>query len=449
MKSIRIGTGAGGCTFERLEPCADLVERGNLDYLVFECLSERTLASAQKEKLQNKELGYNPMLEVRMRRFLKPCVEQGIKIVSNMGAANTLYAVRKIAEIATELGISHLKIGYVLGDDITDSIHDFDAEPLYDSDGLLGDLSNVISANVYFGSDGIVEALNAGAQVVVTGRVVDVALFTGPIFHEFPEFTKSADKRGQAILLGHLMECNAQVSGGYFYDPYKKEIENLENIGFPIAEMSESGDFVISKLPETGGLVSVDTCKEQLLYEINDPSNYIGPDGIADFGNVHFEAVGSDAVAAMGATSRPAPATYKVNVGYLDGFKGIGEVSYAGPGCLERAQAIAQAVQKRWDIAGLTLDRTKVSIIGYNSVFGDKIAEQFAPKDLLEVRVRFAVHAYNRLQVELANRETMCLSINGAAGSAGTETRVEEVLAIDNIIIPRNCVEYSIGIWEV
>lgn len=445
MKKIRIGVGAGGCPYERLEPTLDLIERGNLDYLIFETLSERGIIDMHKIKRSNPEKGYNPMLKIRMEKMLKKAKEKNIKIISNMGGANTPAAIREIKRIAEEQEIHGLKIAMVYGDDITESIKQYDDVPLWDrKDKKLGDLEEIISANVYFGADGIVEALDMGADIVITGRVVDAALFVGPIRHEFGFKNEETEKMGQAILLGHLLECNAQVTGGYYLDPGYKDIENMAEIGFPIAEMDETGSFFITKLENSGGTVNVDVCKEQLLYEIKNPAEYIIPDGIADFSHVKFEQIEKDKVLATGANIKGIPDTYKVNVGYLGGYIGVGENSYGGLNSLNRARAVAEAIVKRWDIIGIKPQEYRVDYIGYNSLYGDKIAQVMSDGNCPEVRLRIAVRTDNEEDAILLIREVQCLYINGAAGSAGITSNVQRVVGVENIIIPRADVEYGV-----
>ena len=448
-KKIRIGTGSGGCSVERLEPACDLIYRGNIDYLIFECLSERTMAEAQKQKLEDPALGYNSMLEIRMRKMLKPAFERHIKIVSNMGAANPEAAVARIRDIAGELGLHGLKIARVFGDDITDRLDRYGEMPLYDTPGKLKDLPDIISGNVYLGADGIRRALDEGADVVITGRVADPSLFVGPVCHELGFTADEPEKMGQAILLGHLMECNAQITGGYFADPGYKDLENIDQLGFPIAEMDETGAFTITKLDGTGGAINKDVCKEQLLYEIGDPSAYITPDGIADFSKVRITEVEKDKILLEGARAKKAPDTYKVNIGYYDSYMGIAEISFGGLNSLKRARLVADAVQKRWETIGVKPLERHISYIGYNSLYGDKIAELMSDGVCPEVRLRIAVRTDNRNDAVLLNHEVQCLYINGAAGNAGIEARVSRVLAVNNILIPKNDVEACVRMEEV
>lgn len=447
MKKIRIGVGSGGCAVERMEPALDLIERGNIDYLIFECLSERTVAEAQQRRLSDPRKGYNEMLQIRMKKMLKRAKEKNIKIVSNMGGANTAEAVKEIVRIAYEQELDGVKIAMVSGDDIVNKIHMYDDLPLWNSEGTVGSLENIISANIYLGADGIKEALDMGADVVITGRVADPSLFVGPIQHEFN--IENTQQLGQAILLGHLLECCAQITGGYYVDPGMKNLENLEKIGFPIAEIDESGIFTITKLPGTGGAVNIDICKEQLLYEITDPRAYITPDGVADFGNVRFEQIEEDVVRVSGAMAKQKPETYKVNIGYTDCYQGVAEISYGGLNSLNRARLVADVIQKRWDIIGVTPLESRIEYIGYNSLYGDKIAAEMSDGKCPEVRLRVSVRTKTEEEAIALNHETQCLYINGAAGGAGISATVRRVISVESVIIPRDGNEYHVGMEEV
>lgn len=437
MKTIRIGTGSGGCSYERMEPAVELAEKGDIDYLVFECLSERTMSDAQREKLADPTRGYNSMLQERMERFLPLMAERGFKIVSNMGGANTPAAVEEIARIARELGV-HVKIAMVSGDDILDRAERYRDTPLFRGEGALGDLPNLLSANVYLGADSIREALDEGADIVITGRVADVSLFMGPILHEFNWTSSDRDKIGQGLLLGHLMECCGQLTGGYYADPGYKDVPGLHRLGHPIAEIAEDGSLAFTKVEGSGGLVCVDICKEQMLYEIGDPAHYLTPDGIADFSQVTFEQAGPNRVVARGATSSAATSTYKANIGYLDSYIGVGEVSFGGATCLERARLCADIVQKRWEILGIAPDELRISYIGYDSLFKDHISSQIRSGAFSEIRLRIAVRAASAKAAELLIREMKCLYINGPAGSSGIRTRVEPSVSMAAILVERS-----------
>lgn len=450
MKKIRIGCGSGGCTYERMEPAVELLEKGGLDYLVFECLAERTIANAQKEKMRDPAKGYNPMLEERMRVILPLALAKGVKIISNMGAANTPGAVEKIIEIAKELGLTNLKIAMVQGDDILYKVTDYYDTLLCSGKKPLRELSgSIMAANVYLSGDPIKEALDNGANVVITGRVADPALFVGPLKHEFGWSAADESKLGQALLLGHLMECAGQLTGGYYADPGYKDVDNLHRLGFPIAEIDESGDIFISKVDGSGGLVSVDVCKEQLLYEIGDPACYITPDGIADFSRVTFEQVGKDRVLARNAFAKGEPANYKVNIGYQDCYVGEASLSFGGSNALNRARLAAEIVEKRLELLGVVPDELRVDFIGYNSLYRDSISSLITPEPCGEIRLRIAARAKTRAEATKVVREVECLYINGPAGSAGISSQVDDVVSIENILVPRDAVHSTVSYFEV
>ena len=442
MKTIRIGVGSGGCSYERMEPAVELAEKGNIDYLVFECLSERTMADAQSEKMADPSKGYNSMLHERMSCFIPLMTKYGFKIVSNMGGANTPAAVEEIVKIASELGV-HLKIAMVTGDDILADAKRYADMPLLENPATLGDLPNLLSVNVYLGADCIKRALDEGADIVITGRVADVSLFMGPMLHEFSWTLNDSSQIGQGLLLGHLMECCGQLTGGYYADPGYKDVPDLYRLGHPIAEIGEDGSLFFTKVEGSGGLVCTDICKEQMLYEIGDPSRYLTPDGIADFSQVAFEQAGDNKVIAKGATSRPATETYKVNIGYLDGYIGVGEISFGGSTSLARAQLCAEVVQKRWELLGISPDEKRIDYIGYNSLFKESISSRIHSGGFSEIRLRIAVRTATRELAELLIREMKCLYINGPAGSSGIRTRVEPSVSMAAMLIPRG--EIGVG----
>ena len=473
MKTIRIGCGAGGCTYERIEPAVELLEKGGLDYLVFECLAERTIANAQREKLKNPAKGYNPMLETRMRRLLPLAVERGVKIVSNMGGANTPAAVREILSIARELGLKGLKVAMVQGDDILERVRDYYDFPLYDRKTPLRGLDGaIISANAYLSGDPIKEALDAGADLVITGRVADPALFVGPLKHEFGAqcawlASQSEDGRessavaetgcikaqggllGQALLLGHLMECAGQLTGGYYADPGYKDVPDLHRLGFPIAEINSDGRLLFTKVEGSGGLVCEDVCKEQLLYEIGDPACYITPDGIADFSSVSFRQDGKDRVLASGGAVRGLPDTYKVNIGYQDCFVGEAEISYGGSNAINRARLAAEIVRKRLELTGVEPEEFRADFIGYNSLYGDAVSSRISPEPGGEIRLRIAARTRAREEAVKVVREVECLYINGPAGGGGISSKVSDVLSVENIIIPAADIQPAVQLFEV
>lgn len=449
MKKVRIGCGAG-CSYDRLEPAIELVENGDLDYIVFECLAERTIANNQQQKLKDPSKGYTPMLESRIRSIFKQVREKGIKIVTNMGAANPPAAIELILKIAKEMDITGIKIAMITGDNITDNLDKYKDVLMWQSTRTLGELdAEIISANVYLGADAIKEALDNGADIVVTGRVADVALFVGPIMHEFGWTNNDLYKIGQATLLGHLMECAGQLTGGYFADPGYKDVENLHLLGHPIAEIDETGDFIVTKVKESGGEVSLLTCKEQLLYEITDPSCYITPNSIVDFTKVNLKQIDKDLVLVTGAVSRGVPDTYKVNIGYCDCYIGEGEVSFGGLNSLPRAKLCADIIEKRLELVGAKIDEYRTDYIGYNSLYKTKISDSFSPEEHTEIRLRVSGRTKSFKDAELISQELDYLYTNGPAGSSGIESRVREVLSIGAIIIPKGDIITKITYREV
>ena len=456
-KRIRIGSGAGYAG-DRLEPALELLEKGNLDYIIFECLAERTVALGQQEKERNPEKGYNPLLEYRMRRALPLAARNHVRIITNMGAANPRAAAYKVKQIAEELGLGGLKIACITGDDITDRLQNYMDYSVLENQKKLGEMEeHLISANAYLGAEGIVQALEQGADVVITGRVSDPALTVGPLQYEFGWDTeKNPEQMGQAVLAGHLLECAGQVTGGYYADPGYKEVPGLEHLGFPIIEMDAGGMFAVTKVEGSGGCVTVDTCKEQTVYEIHDPTAYLTPDAAADFSHVIYRQAGGNCVAARGAFSHGRPEKLKVSVGYKDCYIGEGEISYGGSGCLARARLAADILEKRIRAVGIELEEFRVDYIGWNSLYGDKITENLVRGNgnmitagmLPEVRLRVSGRSRERMMAELLADEVEALYTNGPAGGGGAVKRVSEIVSICSIFIPREDVQAKVSFLE-
>ena len=393
--------------------------------------------------------GYNQLLEARMRKILKLAKDNHIKVITNMGAANPVAAAEKTAEIAKELGVSGLKIAYVTGDDITPQIEKYYDNDVLELDCKLGDIKeSILSTNVYLGAEGIIEALENGADIVITGRVSDPALSIGPLVHEFGWNIKDdADKMGQATLVGHLLECAGQVTGGYYADPGYKDVPDLDRLGFPLIEIDETGKFVVTKVEGSGGLVCEDTCKEQMIYEIHNPEKYLTPDTVADFSHVTFTQVGKDRVEAAHATSHGKPETLKVSVGYKDCFIGEGEISYGGMNCMNRAKLAADIVEKRLKLVGVEMEEFRIDYIGYNSLYKSEISDQYAPDVFPEIRLR--VSGRTKDNATLIANEVEALYTNGPAGGAGATKKVSEIVSICSIFVPRDIIKIEVGYKEV
>ena len=433
--SIRVGAGAGYAG-DRIPPAVELAQHGQLDYLVFECLAERTIALAQLERQQHPDKGFDPLLAERMRAVLPICLKQGTRIITNMGAANPLQAGHEVLRVARELGLPGVKVAVVQGDDVLPRLlQDGLPLPLIDSDAPLASLRDrLISANAYLGADALLPALESGAQVIVCGRVADPAMFLAPLMHHFAWAANDWAKLGQGILVGHLLECAGQITGGYFADPGFKDVPNLARLGFPLAEVRADGSAVITKVNSSGGCVTVPTCTEQLLYEIENPARYLQPDVVADFSQVQLTQDGPDRVRATGASGAARPDTLKVTVGYHDGFIGEGQMSYGGPGCVARGQLALELVRQRLQDAGLGACEARYELMGVNSL----IPQAQANAEPNEVRLRVAVRTPTRREALRVANEVEALYTNGPAAGGGASKSVREVVAAAAVLVPRD-----------
>jgi len=434
MRTIRIGSGAG-YSGDRIEPAVELAEKGDIQYLVFECLGERTVALAQQARMKNPQDGFDPLLEERMRAVLPRCAAKGIKIVTNMGAANPAAAARKTAEIARSLGLSALKVAAVVGDDVLQACRERDL-PIMEFDGTIRQLGNrLLSANAYLGAEPMAQALSAGADVVITGRASDPALFLAPMLHAFGWAMDDWKLLGQGTVAGHLLECAGQITGGYFADPPYKDVPNLARLGFPIGEVGEDGSLVITKVESSGGTVSARTCKEQLLYEVHDPIKYLQPDVTADFSKVSVEEIGKDRVRVTGGSGSKRPATLKVSVGYVDSFIGEGQISYAGPGALARGRLALEIVRERLRLTGVAASELRFDLIGVDSLHGSQISAHAS--EPYEVRVRVAGRTENLREAIRIGNEVETLYTNGPAGGGGAFKSARDVVAVASVLLPR------------
>ncbi|PVX81714.1 acyclic terpene utilization AtuA family protein [Paraburkholderia unamae] len=446
-RRVRIGAGAG-YSGDRIEPAVELAEHGALDYLVFECLAERTIAIAQQTRRHHPELGYDPLLEARMRAVLPVAARKRVRIISNMGAANPRAAAIKTAQIARELGLHGLKIAAVTGDDVLDVLMQSPLRFEESGDDVSEYAARIVSANAYLGATPIVEALAAGADIVLTGRVADPSLFAAPLIHEFGWRMDDWNTLGQATVVGHLLECAGQVTGGYFADPGYKDVPDLARLGFPIGEVSADGSLVVTKVAHAGGCVTEATCKEQLLYEIHDPQRYFQPDVVADFTGVRVEQEAQDRVRVTGGRGRARTPTLKVSVAYVDGYIGEGQISYGGPGALARARLALDIVRERLALTGVDTSELRFDLIGVNALYGDALAaNRDAP---YEVRVRVVGRTADATQAARIGNEVETLYTNGPAGGGGVTKTTREVLAVQSVLLPRDqvnpvfqCVEAS------
>lgn len=446
MKTVRIGAGAGYAG-DRIEPALELAEKGALDYLVFECLAERTIALAQQARRRNPATGFDPLLGERLRAVLAPCRHAGTRIVTNMGAANPLAAAEQAAGIARELGFPGLRIAAVTGDDVVAAIagREFAIEESGSSISTLGD--SLVSANAYIGAEPIAAALADGADIVITGRAADPSLFVGPLVHEFGWSFDDWHRLGQATLIGHLLECAGQVTGGYFADPGFKDVAGLARLGFPIGEVSEDGSVVITKVAGSGGQVTTATCKEQILYELHDPARYLTPDVTADFSQVRVAQVGPDRIRVEGASGRIRPEKLKVSLGIAEGFTGEGQISYAGPGARARGELALAIVRERLALTGVATSDLRFDLIGLNALHGETLSAR-GGQEPYEVRARVAGRTADWAEAGRIGREVETLYTNGPAGGGGVTTSVREVLGVLSTYLPREQVAPTVHMLE-
>lgn len=446
---FRLGAGAGYAG-DRIEPAQDLAERGQLDALVFECLAERTIALAQLRRQSDPAAGFDPLLAERLRAVLPACVRNGTTIVTNMGAANPLAAGRAALTVAQSLGLHQVRVAVVTGDDVLPWMQTHDVA-LLDSPLRLSDLGDkLVSANAYLGADALLPALRMAPHVVITGRVADPALFLAPLMHHFAWSADDWPRLGAGLLVGHLLECAAQVSGGYLADPGHVDVPDLYRVGFPWAEVEASGQAVLSKLDGTGGCIDRLSCTAQLLYEVEDPASYLQPDVVGDFSGVNFVPEGPNRMRVSGASGHSRPDELKVSLGYRDGYVGEGQISYAGPGALARGQLAlslltrrAQDVQLNLGLAGL---EQRAELIGVNAMHGlasaktGRSAVEGEWSEPYEVRVRWAVRCPTRALADRVGREVEALYLNGPSGGGGVTQSVREVVAVASALIPRSAV---------
>ncbi len=443
---VRVGGGSAGAE-ERIDAAVELAEKGKLDYLCFDSLSEVELSSiaiAMRDDPATR--GYDVFAEAKMSEVLPASLENGVRIVANLGGRNPEAARDMMLNIARRSGYNGVKVAAVLGDDVLDLARELKLRTV-ETDQDLNDFGDdLVSAHAYVPCDSIVEALADGASAVVTGRVGDASLFLAPLIHEFGWAGDDWDRRASGIVMGHLLECAAQVSGGFFADPPYKVVPDLHRVGFPIAEVSENGEAVITKVEGTGGLVSEATVKEQLLYEVHDPNNYIEADVISDFGQIAIGQVGRDRVAVSGVRGKPQPERLKVSLGVREGYFGGGTVYYGGPGALGRARLAEESIRKRIDYLGLKPDKLEIYILGVNGLFGS--APGVPEIEPWEVGLRTATIVKNQADaITIARESTTAMSNNGPAAVTARQRQYElkEVIGYYHTFVDRDRVKTSVS----
>ncbi|MEO8006082.1 MAG: acyclic terpene utilization AtuA family protein [Betaproteobacteria bacterium] len=453
MTTVHIGCGAGfaGDRFDAAVPLvATLAQAKGERFLIYEVLAERTLAIAQRLRRENPEQGYSPFLDIYLPLVLADCHKHGIRIVTNMGAANPLGAARRVHALAKELGIRGLKVAAVTGDDLLATLSETQlrGEPVIE--GIALDDRPIVAANAYLGAVPVAQALATGAHVVLVGRSTDAALSLGPLMHVHGWKTNDFERLAQGTACGHLLECGAQVSGAYFPDPGFKDVPDLERVGFPIAEVEADGSLIITKPPGTGGLVNRMTVIEQLLYEVHDPHNYLTPDVVLDLGEVQVTEVGENRVSVKGARGKPPPSTLKATVCVDAGWLGEGEISYAGPNALARAELAAKVVRARCLAIGIK-EAVRVEVLGTGAIFHGQssASEQILPSFAFgEYRVRAAVRSARRKVAQRVSDEVLSLYCSGPAGGAGVRQYVSPQVSTASILIDRARVQAQVSVVE-
>ncbi len=443
---LLVGNGAGFSTdyADAGIPVVDaLVRSGRPAVMFYEMLAERTLAIAQRERVANPDRGYAPFMVDALEPVLRRCVEYGITILGNFGSANPMGAAHRIHRIAREQGIEGLRVAVVEGDDVVDKLQRIQMSAWEEEAAPNLDALKVISANVYLGGREVAKAMDLDPHVVVTGRVTDAALALGPLIHHFGWAEDDWDHLAAGTVVGHLLECGAQVTGGYFADPGWKDVPDLHRVGYPIAECHADGSIVVTKPDGTGGRVSRRTVIEQLLYEIHDPSAYLVPDVTLDMTDIEVAEVGPDRVRVTGARGHKRPPTLKTTICFDGGWLGEGEISYAGPNAYARARLAQDIVEKR--IAALGLDcRVRTDLIGLVSIHdGDDggLAAERDGRACQDLRLRVAVDAEDQKTVDRAVRELEGLYCAGPAGGGGVRRHSNWRVRTASCLIPRESVE--------
>jgi hypothetical protein len=447
---------AGGQGFwgDLLTAPIDQVRKGPIDYLMLDYLAEVTMSILQKQRARDPQAGYARDFVSLMREILPDIVAKGVRVLSNAGGVNVAGCASAIADAARELGLEgKVKIGVVTGDDVLDKIDNWMADgvevnSMDDGTPLSEIRNNVQSANVYLGAWPLVEALGRGANVIVGGRLTDTGLTLAPLAHEFGWAADDWDRIAAGTIAGHIIECGAQCSGGNCQYDWQ-DIPDMANVGFPIVEASPDGSFIVTKHEGTGGRVSVPSVKEQLLYEMGDPQEYITPDVVADFTTIHLEAAGQDRVRVYGIEGKPNTPFYKISIAYTDGWKAVGTLVYAWPDAYAKAQAADKILRDRLDRLGLNFDLILTEFVGVNATHGHLAGEP--PPDVPEVQLRVGVRGHNKADVGRFTKEIAPLILTGppaVTGFAGGRPKVEEIMAYFPALIPKELVETKVEIVD-
>lgn len=452
-EKIKIASGQGFWG-DLIDAPYDQVTKGDIDYLVMDYLAEVTMSILQKQKNKNPKYGYARDIPNLMERILPVCKEKGIKVITNGGGVNPEGCAEAILDVAKNLNIKNVKIVIVTGDNIKDRLDEIiekgeELKNMESGESILTVKDKLLSANVYLGAAPIVEALQKGADIVITGRTTDTGLTLAPMIYEFNWSMENYDLMSAGTVAGHILECGGQASGGNFMGDWKS-IE-LANIGFPIAEAYPNGEIVITKHELLQGQVSYETVAEQLVYEIGDPKNYITPDCVADFSSIKLEDLGENRVKVFGIKGEPATETYKVSCSYDDGYSASASLTYSWPEALTKAKAADKILRKRLDKLGLVFDEIYTEFLGYNACHGP-LATLLNEDDINEVILRVSVRSHNFNSVNRFGQEIAPLILTGppsVTGFAGGRPKPKDVVAYWPALVKKEFIKPVVKILEI
>lgn len=453
-EKIRVASGQGFWG-DMLDAPVRQVNEGPTDYLMLDYLAEVTMSIMQKQRARDPNAGYAKDFVPLMREILPVCVERGIKVTANAGGVNVRGCAEAVRQVAQSLGLQgKIKIGLVSGDDILDRLDDFIGRGVelknMDTGRPLSDVRDKVqSANVYLGAWPMVEALDKGANVVIAGRVTDTGLTLAPLIHEYRWGRQDWDKIAAGTIAGHIIECGAQASGGNCQYDWQS-IPDMARVGFPIAEVFPDASFVITKHDGTGGRVNIQSIKEQLLYEMGDPHEYITPDCVADFTTIRLADDGANRVRVYGIEGRPETEFYKVSISYSAGYKAVGTLVYSWPDAYAKAQAADKILRERLDRLGLKFDLILSEYVGASATHGHLAGTPSA--DAPEVQLRFGVRGPDKAAVERFTKELAPLILTGppgVTGFAGGRPKVEEIMAYWPALIPKSEITAKVEVLEV
>lgn len=447
--TLRIGAGSAWWG-DRISPARLNAEQGDLDYLCFETMAEATISAAQVRKRRDPSFpGYDTWLDDRMCAVLPACLKRGTKIITNQGWINPDGAAQRIVHLLRAFGAKGIKVASINGGLITDQVLELTDTILENGQPTATLKPNLVSAEVYLGAESIVDALEQGASIVVSGRVADPSIFMAPMMYEFGWDPLDHVHIGRGNGLGHLLECGAQVTGGYFADPGFKDVPRPWDLAFPIAEVESDGNAVLTKVTGTGGAINLMTVKEQMFYEVHDPANYITPDVIVDFTTTQLAQLAPDRVQVSNISGKPRTPTLKVSIGCAEGYVGEDMFFYAGPGALRRAQLAKQILEERFKIVELDAEELRIDFLGLNAIHGPMTPAD-APEPY-EVAVRVAARTKTREEANKVGREVDGMAVSGV-GMTGKrvphQDRTREIIGVWSSLVPRERITPQINIIE-